>query len=372
MTELLATHSDGLSRLAGRWDHLARWWISELRQAVPAPWLDIFGGKAIPQVFVSRDGDSVRCRLVAHDTRFEAQYPAAEFSASVLDSWLVETGFRRDQVALAAVLEQGSFLQRDLRVPNEALQHLPQILQQEVLRRTPFQPSEIWHQAQRLPDEAGDGVVRFCHWIIPRDRAAALVAPIGIAADMYDLLAARAPSGYVVSVIGLGAAPLTYPSWASRAIKSLVALLFGSIVLGLLLFEWAQGSVAADLGEELAGARQTVHGGGSSSAKLARMYALKSAPGLLVVWDELSRVLPDDTFLSEVRISAGRITISGYSSQAAHLVRIIDQSPIFSGATLVAAITPDPNEGKDRFRIAFHLRTSQSTRLPQSARRPEA
>ena len=78
------------------------------------------------------------------------------------------------------------------------------------------------------------------------------------------------------------------------------------------------------------------------------------------MWDELSRILPDHTFLTETRIADGTVTLSGFSADAARLVRIIDQSPLFSGATLTSAITPDANERKDRFSIVFKLRGARA------------
>jgi general secretion pathway protein L len=89
---------------------------------------------------------------------------------------------------------------------------------------------------------------------------------------------------------------------------------------------------------------------------------MKADAGVLEIWDELSRVLPDHTFLTETRIADGRVTLSGFSADAARLVRIIDQSPLFSGATLAAAITPDATEHKDRFSITFKVRGGRTVR----------
>ena len=63
---------------------------------------------------------------------------------------------------------------------------------------------------------------------------------------------------------------------------------------------------------------------------------MKAEVGVLGVWDELSRILPDHTFLTETRLADGKVTLSGFSADAARLVRIIDQSPLFSGAALTA------------------------------------
>jgi general secretion pathway protein L len=107
-------------------------------------------------------------------------------------------------------------------------------------------------------------------------------------------------------------------------------------------------------------AREGVQGDQGGFNQTARLFALKADAGVLEIWDELSRVLPDHTFLTEARIADGRVTLSGFSADAAHLVRIIDQSPLFSGATLDAAITPDATEHRDRFSISFKVRAGRT------------
>ena len=104
----------------------------------------------------------------------------------------------------------------------------------------------------------------------------------------------------------------------------------------------------------------------------SQLVALKAVPGSLAAWDELSRVIPDHTFLTEVRVAGGTITLSGVSSDAARLVRILDGSRLFTGATLVGPITPDANERRDRFRMSLKLRKAGAGRVAKSAERPES
>ena len=98
-----------------------------------------------------------------------------------------------------------------------------------------------------------------------------------------------------------------------------------------------------------------------------RLVAMKADVSTLEVWDELSRILPDHTFLTELRLVDGRVTLSGFSSDAARLVRTIDQSPLFAGAALTAAITPDNAESKERFSISFKVRGGRRTASARSA-----
>ena len=128
----------------------------------------------------------------------------------------------------------------------------------------------------------------------------------------------------------------------------------------------------AALETALAEARQGAQSGRDGIDPAARLFAMKADAGILDVWDELSRILPDHTFLTETRIADGKVTLSGFSADAARLVRIIDQSPLFSGATLTAAITPDATERKDRFSISFKVTgracATASARVPRHDR----
>jgi general secretion pathway protein L len=291
------------------------------------------------------------------------------FGAAALDAWLAECGLRRDQVIVGPVVGRDLFLQRDLSVPKAALGALPKILEQEVLRRTPFQLSDIWHAA--LPSAgAGRDAQAMCHWIIRKDRAKAALAELGLDADEIDFLAASDANGAVVPVIFLRAVGNEDPPWARRAVNMLAVTGLCAVMLGLVAFEWCQASVATGIEASLLEAREGAQGGQGGLNEATRLFAMKADVSILEIWDELSRVLPDDTFLSETRIAEDKVMMAGFSSDAARLVGIIDRSPLFSSASLISAITPDATEQKDRFSISFKVRDGRTARSSGSTRSP--
>ena len=89
---------------------------------------------------------------------------------------------------VAPVISRELFFLRELSVPKAAFGALPNILDQDILRRTPFQLSEIWHAATAMGQES-DGVVPMCHWIIRRDRAEAALSELGLTSRDVDCLA---------------------------------------------------------------------------------------------------------------------------------------------------------------------------------------
>ena len=70
-------------------------------------------------------------------------------------------------------------------------------------------------------------------------------------------------------------------------------------------------------------------------------------------------MLPDHTYLSELRVADGSVSATGFSGDAAQLIRLLDQSALFTGAHLTGAITPDKAEHKDHFSLAFRIRGAQ-------------
>jgi general secretion pathway protein L len=342
--------------------------MSGLREVVPPAWLKWADGEAPPRVTIWRDGESILCRLKSAAGVGEARLPAAGFDMSVLAAWLGQRGLSRDEVTIGPVVPRDLFLLRDLNVPKAAIDALPTILDQEVMRRTPFQLSDIWHAASAVAGGTAD-IAAMCHWIIRRDRADAVLAELGMKSGDVDFLAARDADGEAIPVINFSTADHDDPPWAARAVRLLAALSLVVAVLGVTVFEWRQASVATAMENALAEARQGAQNGRGGIDPARELLAMKADVTVLEVWDELSRILPDHTFLTESRFADGNVTLSGFSADAARLVRIIDQSPLFSGAALTTAITPDANEHKDRFGISFKVRGARTATSARSASR---
>lgn len=348
--------------LAARWQRFVRWWLSGLAEVVPAAWVHWAEHETAPRVTIWREQQVVVCRLTSAAGVVDTRFPAADFTAAGLETWLAGKGLGRDEVTLGPVIPHGLFLRRELSVPKAALGALPRILDQEVLRRTPFQLSEIWHAATDAAGGTGD-IASMHHWIIRRDRAEAGLAELGLKIGDVDFLA-TGEGAEIFPVINFRTAGDEDPAWAARAVRLLAVSALVAVVCGLAAFEWRQASVAAAIETALAEARQGAQSGRDGVDPAGRLLAMKSDVGVLEVWDELSRILPDHTFLTESRMADGKLTLSGFSADAAKLVRIIDQSPLFSGAALTAAITPDATEHKERFSISFKVRGTRMVRSP--------
>ncbi|WP_339037490.1 PilN domain-containing protein [Bradyrhizobium symbiodeficiens] len=372
MTDVSVTRLQAPRALTEALRQFARWWMNELRECSPKVFRRVMQAGAETRLFIWSDNDAVAGHLVTpsgvHERRFQTNRPIG----SQIDDWLAGVGCERDAVQFGVALGANLFFQRDFSLPRSELDALTRILAQEVVHRTPFQLADIWHGVTPEVAPLHDGVARYRHWIIPKDRAEAELSRLGLSTTGVDFIAAKPDAAAPIAVVSLGASRQDESQRVLRATRILAAALLVATMTGLLGFEWWQSSRAAQLEDELNEAKQGVQLAQQGAGSLIRLLALKAVPGSLAAWDELSRVIPDHTFLTEVRIAAGTITLAGLSSDAARLVRILDGSRLFTGATLVGPITPDAAERMDRFRISLKLRKGGAGRMAKAAERPES
>jgi general secretion pathway protein L len=92
-----------------------------------------------------------------------------------------------------------------------------------------------------------------------------------------------------------------------------------------------------------------------TNSRLGFLSRQKQAPMLAGILAELSRILPDGTWLNEVEIGGNRVHIRGYSHGAADLVGVIDGSGSFANAQFGAPLVRNPAGNVEQFDLVFDL-----------------
>jgi general secretion pathway protein L len=97
----------------------------------------------------------------------------------------------------------------------------------------------------------------------------------------------------------------------------------------------------------------------------------RDMPSAVGVWEELTGLLPDSAWLSELRIQKGEVTISGSAQSSAAILELMEASSTFENAVFVNQTTQPSENGVEKFtiRAAFAIplqaqRTSSLLKKP--------
>jgi general secretion pathway protein L len=145
-------------------------------------------------------------------------------------------------------------------------------------------------------------------------------------------------------------------------IGSLAALLIVSAAgVGYFIYNWQEATAAiASADDETAALRKKLAARGAQEPAAERDHAAILArklqtPVSVTAVDAIAEVLPDDTWLTELRVGDGHVRITGVSHNVAELVPLIEANPAFAEATFFAPTTRLPGNQGDRFYLDARL-----------------
>jgi general secretion pathway protein L len=294
-------------------------------------------------IFAIRSGgDSERIQI--SDGRLAAARP--DSVAAMLEGSHAELQLRPERV-----------LFRPLELPQRATEFLGGVVRAQIDRLTPWTANDAAFGWSAPTESGGDRVT-----VTVAATARALVQPL------VDALVAAGAEAVAVTAAPPNAAPITVLDHRSagaidfsRVRRALVAVL---IVTGL-----AAGvslSVAAlagmkfaseqeDLTRRIAERRMAIRLGREGTAAPTPQRALErrkyASPSSVIVLEVLSQILPDHTYVTELRIEGDKLRVIGVTRDAPGLIRIIEQTPNFTHATFFAPTTKGPSDPGERFHI---------------------
>lgn len=79
------------------------------------------------------------------------------------------------------------------------------------------------------------------------------------------------------------------------------------------------------------------------------------APTILEILNELTLIMPDDTWIARLEVYGTRLSIQGESDNASSLIAIVENARFFKDARFSSPVINNPRSGQDRFALQAEL-----------------
>ena len=344
------------------------WWARSLAAWLPPRWRATLGlGR--DRLLLADAGDAVQLRLERDDGVVGPMLEDVAVLPSFGDSDLVDPLQPVLAPALAdlprwLVLPAAAGLRRRLALPAAAGERLRDVVSFEIDRQTPFASDAVAFDARVLGRRAGDGQLDVELVVVPRTGLQPHLDALGPLAAMLAGIDLADGNGRPLRVNLLPPAQRRQRADPARLWNLALAAV---AVLALALALWQvlanrraaadafEQSVDARAGEarEVAVQRQRLVDAVAGQTFLDQARA--GRPSAIEIIDELSRRLPDHTYLEKLAIENDKLLLIGLSSDASSLVGRLEGSKLWRAAALTGAVQPDPRTNRDRFTLTADL-----------------
>lgn len=257
------------------------------------------------------------------------------------------------------VLGSARFLLRPLELPSRAAEFVDGIVRAQIDRLTPWSAGAAVFGCTP-PVSVGSGKVVTTIAAAPRAMTEPYVAALS-ALNPASVVVFAAGTAAPVKVFERQARGLLQQSRVSGALRLGLAAAAAIAVLSL-VGETVAGQYfdnrRAELSGELTARRLALRldRDGSDRSPIGALARRKNqTQASVIVLEELSRILPDNTYVTELRIDGNTVQIVGITDDAPSLIRLMEQSSHFSRATFFAPTTHAPSERGDRFHVEARL-----------------
>lgn len=336
------------------------WWVEELRLAMPESWQQKLQ-HATRRLAVRDEADHLEI-FVDENRRLQALAALPPGQDKTLQRQQIEDVRAEQDLSEAPVyllLDASEVLVREVKLPAAAEQNLAQVLTFEMDRQTPFKASAVYFDWQILERGGSGGQLRLKLFVVPRgevDQGVQMLAGRGLPAAGVDIR----EDG---QTLGLNLLP---EDKRHRVVNSearlnwmlggaAVVLLFVVMALSLGLREHQLNELEAAIAEvrgeamEVDRIRKQIEGASEAAGFLAlRRSASPLAVELLA---DITRILPDDTYLDRLVIGRNSVQMQGKSANAQRLIELVNESRYLSAAAFRGSTRLDARSGLEIFEI---------------------
>ena len=339
--------------------------LSRWLDGVAATIIAAFGRLVSPRIVrivEERDGSAFTVRVPGDGGGESGRIAFADGGVAGAPSAGVLKAIKGNRVEI--VLQPSRFVIRQLELPRRAVEFLDGIIRAQIDRLTPWTAADAVFGWGRPADIASDRIS-----IVIAATARAAVRPI-----LQAVSELGAASIVVLTAPTDGAVAAPSIKVYDQSIRgTLDAMRLSRILAIVLLVAAAAASLAVaadatigaslearqlDLTHRINERRALLRAGQSGVTRTASALLdrrKQETPATVIVLEALSEILPDHTYVTELRVEGNRLQVIGVTQDAPGLIRLMEQSPHFTRATFFAPTTRSPTDPGERFHIEARI-----------------
>jgi general secretion pathway protein L len=340
------------------------WWSEELSNALPAQFRErLQYARRKLLMTVSKDG--IGLSIADNESIQSLDFLPADQDIQIQQQRVRELLSQHEltEVSRELMLPESVVLRTEVVMPLAAEAGLRQALAYEMDRHTPFQADEVFYNWRVLSRNREAGQLRFELFATPRepveDKIEALrrlgLAPTGVDVDTGD-----GPMGINLLSEGLRFKVVNQQVRANWIIAAVTAFLLVFVMAQSLWLREHQLKAINEAIDDVRAEAMAVQqirkqiedaaeaAGFLQSHKIENGYKLETLA-------ELTRVLPDDTFLDRLSLNGDTAQMQGKSGNAQRLIELINDSPYFESASFRGPTRLDSRSGKEIFDLNVNV-----------------
>ncbi|MEO7431335.1 MAG: PilN domain-containing protein [Dokdonella sp.] len=344
------------------------WWGTQLLACLPERWRRVVAEPSESLVLDLRSDEIVVWRergdAMSEYARIRRDLPA---DAQTTEFQRLRTAIDDPMVRTVFCIPAERVLTRTLSLPSAAEENLRQVLSFEMDRQTPFKADQVYFDSRVLGHDASGRNVQVELVLIPRGQLDQELSSLpSAAADLDGVDSWRSEPG-----AGRRKTNLLPPERRARRRNLRMPINLGLAALALILFVLVMDESLANRASAVEAMRAEVD---KTEVEAKQVAALKKAladsisganflterkrkgPLMVALIDDVSRRLPDDTYLERLQIENKQVQLQGQAQEAAKLIALLAASPCLSNPGFQGQVQPDPRSGKERFQINADLK----------------
>lgn len=335
-----------------------QWWTGELSSLIPERWQSRLKGGGEQQLHYSALGFEIR------ENGQQLRIPLDQVGSDpTLATWRT---LGKGRTGLIVTLSEEDLLHKSLSLPSATEARLDSVLGFELDRHTPFSASQASYGYRVIGRDRSAQRIEVELFVLPNATRERIVKSLDEAGLHPSAILPQSALADGQSRSSLNLLPESLRSESKRSVvlrsRPVMVVLLLSLIIGVMFYQREKHllelqeaigprEIVAEEAQKIRSDIELMESGGQF------IFERKTArPATLVLLDELTRSIPDSTWINRFELTGEELRIQGESASASALISVLEDSPLLEEVSFTSPVTINPRSRKERFSLTARVR----------------